>query len=90
MELENLIQYEVECVIEKLLKDRTDICTCDKCRLDISAISLNNLKPKYVVTDKGRLYAKLETLSYQYETDVTIEVTKAIKIVSGNPRHEEI
>ncbi len=51
-ELHNLIEDEVIRITNELLKDREDICTCDKCKLDIAAIALNNLKPKYVVNRK--------------------------------------
>ena len=31
MELHNLLEDEVSNIINKLLKDKEDICTCDKC-----------------------------------------------------------
>lgn len=88
MKLKNLMEYEVHRTIENLLKNRTDICTCDKCKLDMEAIALNNLKPKYVVTEKGSIFAKLDTLSYQYDADILMEVMKAINKVGENPHHE--
>ena len=88
MELHNLMEDEVSYVIDQLLKDRKDICTCDKCKLDISAIALNNLKPRYVVTEKGVLYAKVTTLNNQFDVDLVKEITKAIKIVGDKPHHE--
>lgn len=75
-------------IIDDLLEDRVDICTCDKCRMDIAALTLNNLEPRYVVTEKGSLYAKLDTLDYQFDVDVVKEVTKAIAKVANNPRHK--
>lgn len=88
MELRNLMEKEVERVVNKILKERKDICNCNKCRLDIAAIALNNLKPKYVVTEKGGLYGKLDTLNYQFDVDLTKEVTKAIDIVKDKPLHD--
>lgn len=88
MKLKNLMEYEVHRTIENLLKNRTDICTCDKCKLDMEAIALNNLKPKYVVTEKGSILAKVDTLSYQYDADILMEVIKAINKVGENPHHE--
>lgn len=88
MELKNLMEDEVLYAIDKLMKDDNNICTCDRCKLDIAAIALNNLESKYVVTEKGNLYAKLNTLNYQFDVDITKELTKAIKIVGERPSHE--
>ncbi|MCF6460080.1 late competence development ComFB family protein [Clostridium sp. Cult3] len=88
MELRNLMEDEVMNTIDRVLKDRDEVCGCDKCRLDIAAIALNNLKPKYVVTEKGGLYAKVDTLDYQYDVDLVKEITKAIEIVDKEPHHE--
>ncbi len=88
MELKNLMEEEVKRVVERLLKNRDDICTCDRCKLDIIAITLNNIKPKYVVTEKGEVFARIDMLNYQYDADIAMEVMKAIKIVKENPNHE--
>lgn len=88
MELRNLMEDEVIYTINRLLKDKKNICTCDKCKLDIAAIVLNNLKPKYVVTDKGELYGKVNTLDIQFDADLIKEIVKAVKIVGAEPRHE--
>ena len=74
--------------LSKVLKSYTDICKCDKCIQDIKAIALNNLKPKYVVTEKGMIYTKTNERAVQFEVDVTRELIKAIEIVSKNPKHD--
>lgn len=88
MKLHNLLEEEVLNQVKDILKDRKDICTCDKCKMDIAAITLNNLKPKYVVSEKGRIYGKLDTLNYQFDVDLTKEITKAAEIVGKSPKHE--
>ncbi|MCF6465628.1 late competence development ComFB family protein [Clostridium sp. Cult2] len=88
MELRNLMEDEVLYAINRILKDKEDICTCNKCKLDIAALTLNNLKPKYVVTEKGELYGKVNTLNYQFDADLITEIVKAIEIVRNEPRHE--
>lgn len=89
MELKNLMEDEVLNIIDRVLENRDDICKCDKCKLDIAAIALNRLKPKYVVSNKGSLYAKAETLNYQYEANILIEITRAMNIVGENPHHDQ-
>ena len=88
MKLLNLMEDEVICTIDKILKEKQDICTCDKCKLDIAAIALNNLKPKYVVVEKGEVYSEVNTLNYQLDADLIKEIVKAIDIVGANPHHE--
>jgi len=72
--------------MDKVL-DNMDVCKCEKCRLDIAAIALNNLPTKYVVTEKGELYSKVSTLMNQFEVDAISTITKAALIIKDNPRH---
>lgn len=88
MELRNLVQDEVLFLLDKVLKDIDDICKCDQCKLDIAAIALNNLKPKYVVTEKSYVFSKTDSLKPQFNTDIVTEITKAIEKVKKNPRHK--
>jgi competence protein ComFB len=74
-------------ILEKLLPEVKDACKCEKCKLDIASLALNRLSPKYVVTQRGMVYTKLETLALQSKADVLRETTKAIEVVKKNPRH---
>lgn len=87
MKLYNIMEDEVKYAIDKILKTRKDICDCEKCRLDIEAIALNHLPPKYVVTEKGELYERANNLNLQFEADVVKEVAKAIEKVNRKPQH---
>ena len=78
-------KWVAEC-LDKFLKDSKG-CKCDKCRKDMFALALNNLKPYYVATERGRVMAKLANTENQFETDIIIQVTKAIHIVQENPHH---
>lgn len=88
MRLHNLIEEDVIYAIDNILKKHGEVCSCEKCRLDITAITLNNLKPKYVVTKKGLVYGKIDRLNNQCDADVVREIIKAIEIVKDNPRHD--
>lgn len=83
----NLMEKEVMHVTDSILKNMDDMCRCEKCKLDIVAISLNNLKPHYVVSEKGEVYSKVNNMNYQFNTDIVAAVTKAIELVKNNPRH---
>ena len=65
-----------------------DICKCEKCKLDIKALALNSLSTKYTVSEQGEIYtAALAEVNKQQTIDVTTAITKAIAIVSANPKH---
>jgi len=86
MQLKNYMEEIVFTMMKKVLMDM-DVCTCEKCCLDIAAIALNRLPPKYIVTEKGELYSKANTLIQQFEVDVIAAITKAAIKVKENPRH---
>jgi competence protein ComFB len=88
MELHNNMEDLVIRYVESTLKRVDSVCKCERCKKDITAIALNNLPAKYFVTSKGDMYTRLNEMESQYIADVVREVTKAIKIVTDNPRHE--
>lgn len=85
--LKNYMEDVVSKNIDELLESM-DICKCDKCRLDIMAISLNNLSSKYVVSEQGELYTKINELEQQFEIDVETAIIKAAILVDKNPKHD--
>lgn len=74
--------------LDEVLIYNKEVCQCEECQVDIMAIALNNLPPKYVGTRIGEVYSKLNTLSNQFNTDAYREITKAIEIVKNKPHHE--
>lgn len=88
MELYNLMEKEVVLMIDNVMKDMEGVCNCKKCKLDIAAIALNNLPPKYVVSDKGYAYGKANNLTVQFTADIIAAVTNGIGVVGKNPRHD--
>lgn len=90
MAIVNVMELYVEQKMEEILPT-TDCCTCDKCLDDIRAMALNKLPPKYVSTDKGRLFSKLNSLKEQQNgVDINVAVLNAIDFVTNNPRHDEV
>lgn len=87
MELINYTLLWVWEVLDELLEQRPEICRCETCRYDIACMAVNRLKPNYVVSKHGRVYAKTKMLSQQIRTDVLTEVTKALEQVRKNPHH---
>ena len=89
IKLKNYMEIVAEQKLEEVLK-YMDICKCDKCKLDMMAIALNDLPPRYVVTDIGALYTKVGELASQFEADVDISLVKAAMFVGENPKHAVI
>ena len=83
----NYMEDVVKEELERLLAERDDLCKCYKCKLDMMIAALNKLPPKYVITEKGRLFTKLKEQEAQFKVDVVKELTKAIMLVSRNPKH---
>lgn len=86
--------YKLKNYMEELVINKADellkllnICKCEKCRLDIIALALNDLPTRYVVSEKGALYTKLNELEQQFEIDVETAIVKAAVLVSKSPKH---
>ena len=88
-ELINVMEYVVSAMVEDVLKEE-QMCACAQCRLDVMAIALNNLPPKYVVTAQGKAYEtyKLQGLP-QSRIAVYQAVLHAAHLVKERPRHGE-
>ncbi len=88
MRLRNLMEKKIAQVIDELLAN-ADICDCPKCRLDMAAIALNQLPPRYVVTDRGASYGKTDFLVNQKTVDLLRVAAGAIRRVARDPRHSD-
>lgn len=86
MRYENVME---ELLSEKLneVQNELDCCLCDQCRADIMSYALNQLSPKYVNSDVGRAYARLDTMSNQFETDMLAALYAGANMVRQRPRH---
>lgn len=82
----NVAEQIVEQKVAELMQ-QTDMCRCDKCRLNACAIALNALPPHYVTTNRGELLAKVSASALDQQTEVIVEVTKALMKVKEHPMH---
>jgi competence protein ComFB len=93
MEMELSIRnYMEDMVLAKMpqIMAQLGVCHCEKCKLDIFAYVLNKMPPKYVVTQKGTVFAKLALLQSQFDVDIIIQITQAANKVMARSRHGEI
>jgi len=89
MEFKNYMEVVVEQKLDEVLSEYPDCCKCDTCKLDIAVLALNNLKPKYISTDKGQLFARIQGMDSQSEIEVIHQIAAAAEKVSQNPHHEK-
>ncbi len=85
--LRNYTEDLVDEAIKKLWSKSANLCKCKRCYYDTMALSLNRLPSKYVVTDSGEVYMKLNNFMSQAQVDVMKEVTKASVIVNNKYSH---
>ena len=88
-ELHNVMEDCVEQKLNSVLPQMEQYCRCDKCRRDMEAYALNRLPAKYVLSDKGVVYQKFDSLSVQSDAEITPAVIKAIETIGKNPNHAE-
>jgi len=86
-QLRNFTEEAVKVYLDRWFEE-ADVCHCNDCRLDVMAIMLNTLKPKYVVTDTGALYAQLSDFDPQNRIDYMTVMSQAVQVVNQGPRHD--
>jgi len=86
-QLRNFTEAAVNVYLDRWFPE-ADVCHCDDCRLDVMALMMNNLPPKYVVTDTGALYAQLVEFDPQNRIDFMTVMSQAVQVVSKGPRHD--
>ncbi|TYO97780.1 late competence development ComFB family protein [Desulfallas thermosapovorans] len=74
-------------VLQAYASQNPGTCKCERCKNDIMALALNNLPPKYVVTDIGRVYTKAVFDQVGGKAQVIAALTSAIQRVRQHPRH---
>lgn len=81
--MEKLVDEEFPVVMQKF----PDACCCAQCLSDIKALALNKLKPRYVSTDRGDLFERVNISDMMIKVDALRAMTEAAEKVTNNPRH---
>lgn len=89
MPILNMMEKIVDQKIAEVLPT-TKCCTCEKCLDDIRAMALNKLPAKYVSSDKGELFSRLNSvMEKQNSVDIHVAVLSAIEFVETHPHHDK-
>jgi len=83
----NVMQILVEEKAPKYIK-MFGLCTCRRCEMDVKALTLSNLVPKYVVMHKDEMIPMLTIYEGRYSSTIFAQLTRACKIVMDRPHHK--
>ncbi len=83
---ETAVLQLLDSVLTNYQEKNKPICTCERCRQDIMAIALNNLPPRYVVTDTGKIITSVSFEQFGGKAQITAQILRAIEIVQSNPK----
>lgn len=82
----NVIQTLVEDKVDKYM-EHFHMCTCDRCRTDVVALTLTSLPAKYIVVPEAEGVPMLSIYEGRYNAAVTAQLMSACQKVSEHPRH---
>ena len=82
--MEEMVSRKLDAAIRE-----SDMCRCEQCRLDVMALTLNKLPPRYVVGNSGNVYVELELNGEQGRAEIITALVQAIERVNARPRHPE-
>lgn len=82
----NVMEYIIKDMVIDYMK-KFDMCTCERCVVDTTALALTYCSAKYIVVDKHTVSPLLNYYANRYIGDVTVELTKACIQVKDRPRH---
>lgn len=88
MAVVNSMENIVEVAIKELLKEDPECCTCESCMNDMMCLALNALPPKYVSSERGALFSKINNaMAQQRSIDVRVACINALEFVKTHPHH---
>ena len=80
--MEDIVYEKLESIIDSL-----GCCTCEKCQADIAAYVLNHMTPRYVASEKGELFSKVQELNQNSSTEVLRKIVSAAELIKEKPHH---
>lgn len=91
MPVYNVMEEVVQAVLQQYEKELHLTCDCDRCKDDIMAIALNEIKPRYIVNSELSPFIRAAHVAdRQGATNILSTVVKAAHLVSASPRCENV
>lgn len=89
MHIRNFMEDAVAHQLDSVLAKYPDICHCEQCKSDIAALALNQLPPKYVSTERGEIFSRVNEMETQNAVEILQAILQAIAVVRAHPRHSQ-
>ena len=86
---EDIVLNSVQTIFESVKKEGNaeKFCLCDQCRLDTICYTLNRVKPRYIVSNRGMTRIEQDWVErQQMEADIATLVYKGLRQVNHNQR----
>ncbi|MGM7700100.1 late competence development ComFB family protein [Pseudalkalibacillus sp. Hm43] len=86
----NVLEEIIPTLVTVMLNspDYQTVCRCQKCSVDIIALTLNSVPPRYVTSDEKReIIFRLYNQSFM-RTTLNKHIISAIHVVRKNPNHD--
>lgn len=84
--LKNATEEIVKDILAEEMEHDKSICNCDDCVIDIVAIALNNLKPRYTTSLKGNIYVTAKA-DIEYMKAARDAIKYSVEKIKANPSH---
>ncbi|WP_431028241.1 late competence development ComFB family protein [Lysinibacillus sp. LZ02] len=87
--LVNVTEEIVQGLVKFLLygNEYQTFCHCEQCILDITAIALNALAPRYVTSSQWRDTVFREMNTPEHLEEINKQIIRAIHVIGSNPHH---
>jgi competence protein ComFB len=85
----NALEDVIEKEINNTAKKDKSFCGCPQCKIDVMALTLNNLLPRYIVHNQTKVFLKKELSNPDLIEEIKRTIQMAIKKVKDNPMHDE-
>ena len=82
---DNYMADIVEEVAGKILSNRNDICTCEKCRKAIIEHAVSLLTKN--ISKRDKTYIRVQAVDIQLQVDAAKSIAEAIQYIKKHPVH---
>jgi competence protein ComFB len=86
---EDIVYKSVDTIFKAIKKEgnKEGVCLCDQCRLDTICFTLNRIKPRYILSNRGIAHIEQDwTGKQQTEADIATLVYQGLRQVNHNQR----
>lgn len=80
---ELIMQHDLDTILRQY-----NVCTCNRCKADVCALTLTGLPAKYVVASDNSLSPVLNYYKNRYKISILAELSKACTVVREHPHHD--